>query len=264
MYSELTYIHRSAQMRTQAKKHLGYIETRHGKDYEIMERPLFGKGGRYSPEQATKIIDNAPGNTLFWKMILNPDPVLENPEKLLDLRQLTNDAVRWLEFRIGIEGQARNLPYIGAIHDDHTQLAHIHAVVLMSRLGRERPITPQILREFNLTVSALALDQVRDRTQALSAAKPIITEADLQQEQVVEEAGSGVSDTVGGSYEPSGSGGAAIDGWGSPSCPSCSVGTLNRRLNSKVYECDVCGYAQRYGQMIRSGRRKEAERVRSL
>src|SRR6478672_4504887 len=104
MFSELNYIHRSKTMRTQAKHHLGYIGERPGKDKADIIRSLFGKGGKFTKEQVEQMIEDAPDNTLFWRLILNPDPVLENPEKILDLRQLTNDAVRWLEKRIGKEG----------------------------------------------------------------------------------------------------------------------------------------------------------------
>src|SRR5438270_9711191 len=99
MFSELNYIPRGKTMRTQAKKHLGYIGERPGKDKADIIRSLFGKGGKFTKEQVEKMIEDAPDNTLFWRLILNPDPVLENPEKLLNLEELTRDAVSWLEER---------------------------------------------------------------------------------------------------------------------------------------------------------------------
>ena len=128
-------------MRQRAKLHLGYIGNRPGKDGEVLDRTLFGKGfGAYTPEQVQQLIEQAPDNTLFWRLILNPDPVLENAGKSLDLRALTADAVRWLEKRLGTEKLPRDIPFVAAIHDDHSPKAHVHGILFMRRQGREKPI----------------------------------------------------------------------------------------------------------------------------
>src|SRR5438270_13259967 len=112
MYSHLSYIFKTAHTRKIAKAHLGYIGNRPGKDGVVLERTLFGKGfGAYTPEQVRQLIDEAPKNTLFWRLILNPDPVLENPEKSLDLRALTADAVQWLAARLGTKETPREIPF---------------------------------------------------------------------------------------------------------------------------------------------------------
>jgi hypothetical protein len=125
-------------MRKQAITHLGYIGERPGKDKAEIVRRLFGKGGPYTKEQVAEMIREAPDNTLFWRLKLNPDPILENPEKILNLEELTRDAASWLERRLGKDGNPRNIPFIAAIHDDHTQLAHVHALLLIERNGREK------------------------------------------------------------------------------------------------------------------------------
>ena len=164
-------------------------------------------------------------------------------------------------------GWLRNLPFAAAIHDDHSPLAHVHAIVFMERRGREKPITPQLLDEFREAVSALALTQVTDRREmlpfAIGLAKLIGLQPEVAQEADPE---ASVPSLVSDQQDSDSSAGASgsIDSWGAPSCPACLVGTLTRRLNSRVFECDICGYAQRLGRMIRSGRRKEAERARSL
>src|SRR5689334_14908334 len=163
MFSEFNYIHRSKTMRTQAKHHLGYIDERPGKDKATIIRSLFGKGGNYTREQVEQMIEDAPDNTLFWRLKLNPDPVLENPEKILNLEELTRDAVSWLERRLGKNGNPRNIPFIGAIHDDHTPLAHVHALLFIERHGREKPIDVSVINDFRDYVSLKALQAAQAR-----------------------------------------------------------------------------------------------------
>lgn len=53
------------------------------------------------------------------------------------------------------------------------------------------------------------------------------------------------------------------DAFTAATCPECFIGQIHKRLNSRVFECDVCGYAIRKGAVIRKGRRKEAARERA-
>src|SRR3954452_6479658 len=150
-------------MRKQAKDHLGYIGERPGKDKAEIIRTLFGKGGKLTREQVEKMIEEAPDNTLFWQWILNPDPVLENPEKVLNLEEITRDAITWLEKRIGKDGNPRNIPFVAAIHDDHTQLAHVHAILLIERHGREKPIDVSVLNDFRGYIAQKAQESAKAR-----------------------------------------------------------------------------------------------------
>jgi hypothetical protein len=65
MFTRLNYIRRGPQMKQQARKHLGYIGTRPGKNQEPIERILFGHGGTFTPEQVEAMINGAPKNTYF-------------------------------------------------------------------------------------------------------------------------------------------------------------------------------------------------------
>ena len=71
-----------------AKERLAYIAGRPGKEKEDMSRPLFGFGGQMSREQAEQMIASAPKGTIFFPIIVSPDPTRENKEKalLLDSR----------------------------------------------------------------------------------------------------------------------------------------------------------------------------------
>jgi hypothetical protein len=83
-----------------AKERLSYIAGRPGKEKEDMSRPLFGFGGQMSREQAERMIANAPKGTIFFPIILSPDPTRENTEKDLDLWHVTRQTFVALERRL--------------------------------------------------------------------------------------------------------------------------------------------------------------------
>jgi hypothetical protein len=118
MFTRLNYIRRGPAMKQKAREHLGYIGSRPGKNRQKMERILFGHGGTVTPEQVEAMINVARKNTYFWRLTLNPDPALENPEKDLDLWDLTREMVMWLERRLGTDGVPRDIPFIAAEHND--------------------------------------------------------------------------------------------------------------------------------------------------
>jgi hypothetical protein len=164
MYIGLNYIPHNKHAKTSAKATLGYNETRLGKNGEEIERQLFDKNGPRTKEQAEWQIKDAPPNTYFWRMRLSPDPNGENAGKTLDLWELTRDAVRWLEERLGRPGE---IGLIGAEHNDHTEIAHIHAILLIERRGREKILTKDIINEFREAVAKMALDKKQDRQLAM-------------------------------------------------------------------------------------------------
>jgi hypothetical protein len=163
VYSHVNYIPRNRFARRKAKATLGYNETRTGKDGEEMVRKLFGKTGPLTREQAEWLIDTAPMNTYFFRWILSPDTIEENVEKALDLWKLARDGIRWLEERLQREGE---IHLIGAEHNDHTEIPHIHAILLIERRGREKILTKEALNEFREAVHQMALDQHLTREQA--------------------------------------------------------------------------------------------------
>jgi hypothetical protein len=228
MITKLNYIKRNQFTKTKAKQHLGYIGQRPGRAKEKMERSLFGHGGELTHEQVLQMIETAPKNTYFWRLILSPDPNSEDKEKDLDMRDLTTEAVMWLERRL-----KREIPFIAAEHNDHTDKRHIHAILLIQRRGREMLITPQILSEFREAAGKEAFLQREAR--ALAAGQERTAEAEIYREQSVEPSG--------GSPIPT-----------AHTCGMCQRGTIQKRLNSRVYECDTCGYAVKNGVVLRRGR----------
>jgi len=162
MYSHVNYIPRNRFANRKAKATLGYNETRKGKEGEEIVRKLFGKTGPLTREQADWLIENASKNTYFFRWILSPDETEENKEKDLDLWKLARDGVRWLEERLHREGE---IQLIGAEHNDHTEIPHIHAILLIERRGRENILTGKDLDAFRNAIHQMALDQRLSREQ---------------------------------------------------------------------------------------------------
>jgi hypothetical protein len=168
MFSEFNYIPRMKRengkwikqdIKAAAKATLGYIAHRVGKEKEKMERTLFGHGGALTDEQVERMIDEAPDNTYFFRLILSPDPNGENQERNLDLRKLTKDIVEFLEKRLDRE----NLPFIGAEHNDHTDIPHVHALILIQRMGREMLIDRETINAVRELATERALGQKQGR-----------------------------------------------------------------------------------------------------
>jgi hypothetical protein len=164
VYSHVNYIPRNRFARRKAKATLGYNETRKGKEGEEIVRKLFGKTGPLTREQAEWLIENASRNIYFFRWILSPDAVEENAAKDLDLWKLARDGVRWLEERLQREGE---IQLIGAEHNDHTEIPHIHAILLIERRGREKILTGKDLDAFRNAIHQMALDQRLTREQAM-------------------------------------------------------------------------------------------------
>jgi hypothetical protein len=92
-------------------------------------------------------------------MMLSPDVKTENKEKDLDLWELTDKLVMWLEKKLG-----RDIPYIGAVHNN-TENPHVHTILLVERFGREKPITVPVINQLRLLAAGQALEQQRKRSE---------------------------------------------------------------------------------------------------
>jgi hypothetical protein len=266
MYSHFNYIRRGRRpAKQQALATLIYNGCRPGKDREELQREYFGHGGTLTPEQAIRMIAEASPNTLFWRLILNPDPLIEDPDRDLNLQELTTEMVQWLERRIGRVGQ---IPFVAAEHDDHTRLRHIHALLLIERHGRERLITREVIEEFHKEAERRALArQGAQSQQALSLLQGGAERGEQHEPGGGQQEG---GDAPGAPVRPQRHILLAATPQGrtgpllttelastSTPCPSCGQGPLVRRPNSRVLECSVCGLLMRDGQTLRKGREME-------
>ena len=129
------YVKRGKGDRGRAKQTIRYITHRRDRDEHTVTRTLFGFDGELTKEQVYRMIDDAPRKgTIFYRIIISPDPKREDRFRDLDLREITIDTMLALEERIG-----REVQFVATIHDDHSPHRHVHTLVVMqhARLTRE-------------------------------------------------------------------------------------------------------------------------------
>jgi hypothetical protein len=150
---KLTY----TRSRPGIKAHLRYIVHRPGRDRDTITRELFDNVGAKEKQHAYHLIDTTK-RPLFFKIIINLDPKKEDIYKDLDLQHLTRHTIRQMKHLIG-----RDVPFVGTIHNDHTNLRHVHAIGVVQ--GRVAKADFQKLRTLwkTATEEARSPRRLRDR-----------------------------------------------------------------------------------------------------
>src|SRR5918912_2137600 len=147
-----------------AKKNVRYIQHRKGKDDERVMRPLFTDDGPMTRLEGYQFIDEAPKGTKFFTVIINPDPAKEDTHKDLDKRAIARATMQTISQIMHEQGITTPVQWIAAIHDDHTDKNHVHALAaLQGRLD-----TPDLDRIIAETTAACIeqrreLDRSRER-----------------------------------------------------------------------------------------------------
>jgi hypothetical protein len=112
-----------------AKANVRYITHRPGNEGEKISRQLFGFDGQMTKDQAYNLIGQSMKGTYFYRLKLSTDPKKENWDKNLDLEEVTKEAVRELERKLSEDrGVDIKLDFAAAIHDDHTDIRHVHVL----------------------------------------------------------------------------------------------------------------------------------------
>src|SRR6266700_7492624 len=109
-----------------AKAAIRYIENRPGKDGSRIVRTLFKADGKVERREVYTMIDEADKNSYFFRLVISPDPKREDSDKNLSLREITERTIQSLEDRF-----QKPLQWAAAIHADHTENRHIHALVIV-------------------------------------------------------------------------------------------------------------------------------------
>jgi hypothetical protein len=122
------YCKRGRGERTIAKANISYIQTRPGKDKERLTRTLFGPSGSMGRVEAYQFITDAPAGTYFYRLKLSPDPMLEDVKRDLNMQKLTRMMMRRLEKRLKTA-----IPWAAVLHDDHTDIRHVHILAAIPR-----------------------------------------------------------------------------------------------------------------------------------
>jgi hypothetical protein len=144
-----------------AKENVKYIQFRRGKDDERVMRPLFTDDGPMTRLEGYQFIDESPKGTKFFTVIINPDPEKEDTHKDLDMRPIAVTAMRTIAEIMHEQGITTPVIWVAAIHDDHTDKNHVHALAaLQGRLD-----TPDLDR-IRAATTAACLEQRRELDRA--------------------------------------------------------------------------------------------------
>lgn len=122
------YVKRGKDERAIAKANIRYIQERPGRDKEKLTRTLFGAAGSMGRYEAYQFISDAPKSTYFYRLKLSPDPATEDTKRDLHMQKLTRQMMQRLEKRLKTA-----IPWAGAIHDDHTDIRHVHILAAIPR-----------------------------------------------------------------------------------------------------------------------------------
>jgi hypothetical protein len=135
------------------KATIRYNQHRTGKDGQRLSRELFGFDGTMERADAYQMIDAAEKGSVFFRFVISPAQT-EDGEKDLYLQAITEQTMLASEDHLG-----NRVPFAAAIHDDHTDLRHVHLVACVTgRLGVDHF---QTMREA-ATDAALLQRQERD------------------------------------------------------------------------------------------------------
>src|ERR687895_2474794 len=143
--------------RAKIKATFRYNAHRRGKDGEKLSRLSFRWDGEIEKLDAYEMIDNAEKGTIFFRFKISPDPKKENSQKDLDLWNLTRQVMLKLQ-----EIKRLDIQFIATEHNDHTDIPHIHAIVLLK--GKIFNEDIKVLRQ-TATQQALLQRRARDLVQ---------------------------------------------------------------------------------------------------
>lgn len=146
-----------------AKGSIRYIESRRGERGAKITRTLFGLDGVMDRHEAYSMINDSPKGSVFFRFIVSPDPKLEDTQRDLDLREITQKTMALLEERI-----KKHVQWVGAVHADHTPHRHVHIVAVLPKGARINELDLEHLR---LEATQLCLEQRRELDRALGQAQ---------------------------------------------------------------------------------------------
>jgi hypothetical protein len=159
-----SFVKRGKVGNAKAKDIVRYIQHRSGKDNERVMRPLFTNDSPMTRLEAYQFIDEAPKGTKFFTIIISPDPANEDTHHDVDMRQITITTMQTVAEIIRGQGITSPVIWVAAVHDDHTDKNHVHALAaIQGRLDK-----PDLRRLIEVTTTACLeqrqeLDQARER-----------------------------------------------------------------------------------------------------
>jgi predicted RNA-binding Zn-ribbon protein involved in translation (DUF1610 family) len=198
-----------------AKANVRYMEQRPGKDHAKVTRTLFGSDGAMDRIEAYRMIDKAEKGSVFFRIIISPDPKQEDKRRDLHLREITEKTMQTLERRLKQE-----VSWVAAEHDDHAPHRHVHVLACVT--GR---LIEQDFEALRLAATEAALFQRQERDLARGRRRERFAQF---QSPKTYSAGRKL---------------AAVHRADSiQTCPRCGYGqSMGRGKRPRLYRCPLCG-----------------------
>jgi hypothetical protein len=106
-----------------AKAAIRYIEHRPGREGEKVRRELYGADGSMERGDAYQMIDAAEKGTVFFRIVISPDPQTEDMYQDLSLAEITSQTMLHLA-----EQLTKDVSYVAVEHHDHAPHRHVHVL----------------------------------------------------------------------------------------------------------------------------------------
>src|SRR3954449_952404 len=94
------YVKRGKSQIDRVKASLRYITHRPGKDGARMYRELFGHDGVMDKNQTYRMFDEAQKGTIFFRLVISPDPKWEDTYRDLHMRGIAKKTIQQLEEKL--------------------------------------------------------------------------------------------------------------------------------------------------------------------
>lgn len=137
-----------------AKASVRYMTHRPDKDERVTVQPLFGIDGEFDKLDAYNMIDKAKRGSVYFRIVISPDPKQEDAGRDLYLPQIAEQTILTLQERLHTQ-----VPFIASVHDDHSGTRHVHLIALAK--ARIEKADLKALRD-TATEAALTQRQERD------------------------------------------------------------------------------------------------------
>ena len=136
-----------------AKAAIRYIEHRPGREGEKVKRELYGADEAMERSQAYQMIDAAEKRTVFFRIVISPNPEREDTYQDLSLQKITRLTMLQLEERL-----TKDVPYVAVEHNDHAPHRHVHVLACVK--GR---LNTQDFQALRTTATEASLSQRQER-----------------------------------------------------------------------------------------------------
>jgi ribosomal protein L37AE/L43A len=176
---------------------------------------------RMIDEAERKMSEGGKRNIRYYRTVISHDPKREDPERDVNLWEMTRKAVVRLEKRF------KDVQFVAAEHNDHTDIRHVHILALIP--GRLRVSDFRMLRG---VAEGEALSQRSGRRQATERrldrvlSRQTSTPQSVDRGETRQHVNMSTRKTVDMTYV---------------TCPRCGWGMAMKRLSSSLFRCPSCG-----------------------